>query len=510
MKPFAVLPALVLLAGFTCTAPVLAQPCGPMIFGSPGEYAVAGGLEVFIADVVAVKDSGTTFGNPPYVTLRPVRILRGHPLPDVLGLTWPASTECDFRCGNEPPSARDWKVFATPYHGPGRGERWVVGALTDQHGAWFAMSQVRFRDDDRATRQLEEEIRVAEERAANLAESRRLQDERDLREDAERLRSADLDALCRASTDVVIATIEEHFWYDQSLQSLLFLASRPQDVQSQEIDRYVEGLDRDHGRPSLRVTYDDGPLIHCRLELAPPSSGDGMRAIRKAVLFLRRGGYVQSQGRVYWLADHRNGILPADSATVHAVRAALARQPMREAAGLSPPAEAGLPFEALHGLSDEQLGNVQGKLIGLQDPSYHHQVQSLLFAVGISATALNEHLSHSFVPCLLPGERYWRDVQMLCYPVPVSKAQMRGMLTEFDHLPVFHGVRFGPEAASLQLRTAFEGRTRICEVLLDADDLRRVADAMRIVVKEDSVATEALYWWRCRFGVSVDRYRAVR
>src|SRR5262245_13126960 len=413
MRAWGVLSALLCL---TAAGPARAQ--SPDSTADPyqadlARLVVGGGTDLLVARVVAVLDSGATIADPPRLTLQVEKSLRGKLWRGLLPARWDRTSYPIFRCGNESRAEQEaWdRYLQTPVRGPRIGERLLLAGVWRGEDSSWVTGEVALSPADEG--RLLEDIRTLELRREAEAEAQARKVETDLVTDRYLRAEADLPALCRASTDVLLGTLTR----DNKLHVVSRLWSRPQEAAAAHADSVLEfGERQTNAMQEIVFGPKDERVVRCRVRYAEQGLVPGIPAVSPPVLmmFLRRGPFDPGgEGvRTYWLADHDNGLLLADPATLRAVTRAL---PGALVSPQAPSPECGASLESFADIAPERLAEIRIKITCLRPGGYPGRVQTFLFGMGAKRDDIL-----AFTPCALPGEMYWNDFTMRVYPIDVS------------------------------------------------------------------------------------------
>lgn len=438
-----------------------------------GQYVVDFDLDLIVARATDVQDARATVADPPRVQLLVETVLRGKLRPGTLPARWVPFLNAPVHRGRETLSESEaWRHYlATPLKGPKVGERLVLaGYWNPEDKRWAVSEMVRFACTPEVLADVTDDVKQAEDAILAHAESEKPRIERTIAAGRKARASADVRRLCESSTDVVLGTLER-----DRIRVTERLWSMPQDRWSAAADS-VAGLARGHTAATERVVFTaaDEPMRNAR-------STSGMPSNAPLVMFLRRGPYDASIGvRRYRLADHDNGLLPADSVTLVSVRKALANSSLRAQRAPEPDRDCGVPLARFVGLRREEQARVRVKITAVRIERRSH-AQTFVFGQGAQAGDVE-----GFTPCEVPGEMVWNDYAAQPYAFSPTPEQMNQLLRALQRTVRSRKVERGEAAAALlSVHGPIDGRDRVFEAQLGSGQLDQVAAAMAAAVRDD-------------------------
>ena len=459
------------------------------------EYVVEAGLQIVVARVASVSDSGATIGNPPRVQLVVERVLRGQLKRGPLDAVWVASLDQPFRCGNESVSEREsWRLYyQSPLKGPMVGQRLILGGCPlREEGGWGVSEYVRLPYSSKRVDDLVRRVRRVDaiREAALVAAAN--EDSRQRAEDRRVLARADVAALCASANEVVLAKIRQR----DRILVLERLKSEPQDPVSRAIDERLHLREALSIQERLVITPRDRRMYHRRYALTSPDARDRYDVPSPTYLmFLRRGPY-NSERRHYLPADHDNALIVANPGITRAVRAELERQDRSGRSNVRRPPECGARPATFFDARPEVRGGFQLKITSLKRGSYPERTQALLLGHGIT-----EDRHHAFTPCLLPVEHYWHDFVGGAYPVAIDSVAMAFVIGQLGDVPQVHSSVTEEHAIAVAAFVGtIDGVDRVAEVLLDVAGLEAVSASLGRSLFGDHRASWFLNYWRYQFG----------
>ena len=461
-------------------------------YRAAGEYVVDRDLDLVVAHVVSVDDSRSTVTDPPRVLLSVETVLRGKVARGQLRARWVASLEPPFRCGNESQAERDqWERYnASALKGPRPGETLLLAGLRDQQGEWLVSEWVRFPYSARTRDLISAEARRVD--AERGARSRALgaTAASEMARDRELLAQANVRALYRASTDVLVGAITSH--HQILVRERLW--TLPIDPRASKADSFVEYPQRRVGMEDrFMPSSKDLRMLRCRAERRSiRGAWDQGDTSKPLLLFLKRGPFMR-QGiagyRVYWAADSANGLLPAAANTVALVRRIIKEHPVR--ISVAPCPECGASLESFTSLPTSHLSNVSIKVMRLG--AY---MQTFVFGLGEANKTVVD-----FAPCLFPGEVHWNDYGMESYLIRTSPQQLRGIVGAIGSTLTARTP--GPRRAPIclvSIRGTVASRVRQFETAFDEGDVKRFAESLSVIMRDDRENAWRVNYWKYKMG----------
>ena len=475
---------------------------GPDAPKATAEGLYGGDDDFFVGRIVAVSDTAPTWNHPRHVTVEVAEVLRGDPPRGRILVEWtspPYVGLSPYYVHHEAPPIAAWErrlIDALPV--PGR--TMLLGGAMGPRGLWQSDAFLRWEDADTSAvtarhmiAQWDEPVR---ERHAREAAARRVARAKvvadSLAAEAAHVRAdqawldsaatvaahADLPSLVRES-DVVVVVSPPTFapvaagWYDLArLTTHEWLLAPPDGAPDSAVNLAVAMSPRELPARALW----QAPIADDR----PGSArGDSVRCLA----FLRRplpvgsgpyGGPAAGAAKTLWrLADPAAGLLFADSATVRAVRAALARRP---ADAIAPPVGCGA---SLAEFADLDTAGVRGVLVritrlGAGDPE-RFPPTFLLGCASSAAMPAAIGLDAGWCPaCALPDERGERAYRDPIVGGALPPTDLLAFLDSLRSLPPLRVGRIDPDdSLTIALRRSVNGRERLFEATLD-DSARAV------------------------------------
>ena len=475
-------------------------PIDPSKGDGIGEYVSEANLDLIVARVVAVSDRGATIAHPPLVMLDVERVLRGHVHLGRLRALWVMEDRNVFRCGNETKGEQEAadRYYAQRVHGPRVGARMLLaGWRSEPDTFWSADPSVRFPDSEELRLRIAREAQRADIQRERTAFRRRQQQIAQEATDERGRRAADLRALVRRSTDIVIGQVRPR---SRELLVIASLYEAPRNPLAARINSAIEH-DFHSGTPGQRLALEGADGAVARLLAA----GEAAASARPDstipgpyICFLRRCAFVPYESGYYPMAivDPTAGVLPADSAVVRVVRGIVARESRHGPWTPLPPTECGASMKRFSALDDSALDNIRVRIMYARPGGYAERRQSFVFGVGLSDQ------DESFIPfCGVCRERAWSDQLMSRYPVSVQRGVIGAWVRTLADLPDA-GVVMSPDSvvAIVTVRGQLGGTMRSAERELFDLGLAHAAEALTRFVENDTVAAWRVNYWKYSFG----------
>jgi len=320
--------------------------------------------------------------------------------------------------------------------------------------------------------------------------------------------AADIDALCRASTDIFVGTLGLETEMLGMVQPLAVgmdvkarLWSQEQSPLAVRVDSILElPQRRNSAGEQLALAPQDLRLYRCRVQRAAQERISDVTTPPPPtlIMFLKRGPFDPSGSsrRWYRLADHKNGLLPADSTTFRTVREALALGSQRMAEPPTPLSDCGAALADFVGLPEELHARLRCKITCVKRANWSGRVQSFVFGCGGT-----DEDTRSSVPCAMAGEFYWNDFAMDPYWVPIGPANMSELLRNLNHdFGSSRSVDPMEAAAILSLYGPIDGRQREFEISLGSGDVDRLGAALTQATRGDSLVMWRVNYLKFSFG----------
>lgn len=478
----------------------------PIIFGGvgadgagAGDFVSFAGLDLVVARIVEVSDANATIANPPHVTLDVERVLRGEIRPGRIRALWVMEPAGMMLCGNMTKEERDAleRYHATPAPGPRVGDRMLLGGRRlGQDSLWRAYPEVRFRDSDTLRGRVGLEARRADGRREGQALRDRQRGIAQRVADDHKRRNANLHALVRASTDIVVARIRPR---SHELELLARLYEAPRDSLAVRINASLECCGYRYRSPVMQLSFEDHEGGAARLVKAADDESGNMAAGAPAyVCFLRRRAFTSYDGGEYpmALADSDAGLLPADSTTIKAVRRIVVREAQRGPWTPSPPAECGASWARFASLAGSEWESVRVRIMYARVGTYPERRQSFVFGSG-----LPNH-DRSFIPlCDRCGERAWSDQLSSRYQVRLRREALAAWLKALaETKDADAAIPADSVFAILTVRGELNGTMRAAERSLSSRSLVRVVEALTRATQDDSKAAWRVNYLKHSFG----------
>jgi hypothetical protein len=457
-----------------------------------GALIVQGRYDVIVATVADVRDSGSTNANPPRVVLKVEDVLRGHvPLGSRESLWRPYDHDVDYAFGDAERRIAEWS--ATPLSGPRVGDRLILIGNMREDSVWRVSARCRDSYSRTNREALISNIRSYEEFARQETEKEERLFAEEQAEDQRILATADIKAMCRLSTDVLVGSFTGSSAGGQRLTAearvLRWLRSssaapRPKgsiwvSMTDREKPHYFRRVDRPQHRQYQRGHFAPDSFLFF-LETGPIGNW---------------GFGAMDSENVYRLVDAPNGVIPASRSAVRRVEVELSTGTI---AGQPPPRppECGASFSSFRMLDLSMLGKVQGKITTLRPYTYSERTQALVF--GCTDT---DPSALWFLPCALPFDRYIHEYAAGGHAVEMSPDALRALIDSLSHIPCVRRNESARDGvATLALRGVIDGSERIFEIAIDDPTLRRVVAMMGDVVRRDTAARWHLNYWKKSFG----------